>query len=382
MGDAKQEERDLAHDTNSGEHEESIIELTRIVHNQNLVFFFSLLVVIIVFLFYIDPLMDLRKVNETNTNSIICLQERIDSLTETDIQLVFELEQLSKFQSADNRIVSGKEIWQHKLDSIERRSFYNSLTNRMDVLNEAAMSKAFEDNQKMYDDYLTHVNSIIAFFSIMVALISIAVPLLINRKTDDIIKEHEKQLNRHDKKQQKLSNDIDTKVGDVNTIVDKMNITISKHDEKLQKHDKEQQKLSDDINKKVTDTNTTISDIDKKQRELINSINDKVKDVTDIYNELKKEFTGFKEKQEEIMKKVSEDSKTTSGVNDTDSKGNENAFYVSEKETTFNNELAEEGKVLGNNDNISNKNNGEIDDTTVDVQGVEERDDKPDEDVD
>ena len=243
MGDAKQEKRDLAHDTNSGEHEESIIELTRIVHNQNLVFFFSLLVVIIVFLFYIDPLMDLRKVNETNTNSIICLQKRIDSLTETDIQLVFELEQLSKFQSADDRIVSGKEIWQHKLDSIERRSFYNSLTNRMDVLNEAAMSKALEDNQKMYDDYLTHVNSIIAFFSIMVALISIAVPLLINRKLDGIIKKKKKQLKGHDEKQQELSDELNTNVGNVNTIVENMITTISKHDEKLQRYDEKQREL-------------------------------------------------------------------------------------------------------------------------------------------
>lgn len=382
MSDTQQGNRNLAYDTNSGEQEESIIDLTRIVHKQNLVFFFSLLVFIIVFLFYIDSLLDLRKVNETNTNSIINLQERIDSLTKTDIQLVFELEQLSKFQSVDDRIVSGKEIWQHKLDSIERRSFYNSLTNRMDVLNEAAMSKALEDNQKMYGDYLTHVNSIIAFFSIMVALISIAVPLLINRKTDDIIKEHEKQLKRHDEKQQELSDDLDTKVGDVKTIVAQMDTTISNHDDKLQRHDEDQQKLSDEINTKVTDMNTTISNIDKKQQELIKSIDDKVKDVTDFYNQLKEEFTGFKEKQEEIMKKVSEDRKTNSAVNDSGIKSDENAFYDSEKETTSNNELTEESKAPEKNDIISNKNEGKVDGTATDIQEMDERDDKPSEVVD
>ena len=371
MGDAKQEKRDLAHDTNSGEHEESIIELTRIVHNQNLVFFFSLLVVIIVFLFYIDPLMDLRKVNETNTNSIICLQKRIDSLTETDIQLVFELEQLSKFQSADDRIVSGKEIWQHKLDSIERRSFYNSLTNRMDVLNEAAMSKALEDNQKMYDDYLTHVNSIIAFFSIMVALISIAVPLLINRKLDGIIKEHEKQLKGHDEKQQELSDELNTNVGNVNTIVENMITTISKHDEKLQRYDEKQRELSDDLNDKVGSVNKAISELDKKQLDLINSI----QEVTGSYNSLKEEFTGIKEKQEEIMKKVSEDSNTTSDVNESNSIGDENASDIIENDNTFSNNMVEEDKVLGSNDNISNNNVGEMDGTAADVQKVTEKDD-------
>ena len=179
-----------------------------------------------------------------NAESVAKMQELLVSLTKANHQLTFELEQLKGRDS----MASIDEVWRQKFDSIERLNFYNSVSNHVEALNESTLTKAREDSQKLYDDYLTHINSILVFFSVLIGLISLVVPILINKKTDDIIKEHEKMLEEHDNKQQELRYKIDEQVKGVSESVRQINEIIRKHEEELANSKKTQNDIISNVN--------------------------------------------------------------------------------------------------------------------------------------
>ena len=121
-----------------------------------------------------------------NAESVSKMQELVTSLTKANHQLTFELEQLK----GRDTMASIDEVWQRKFDSIERLNFYNSVLNHIEALNESTLTKAREDGQKLYDDYLTHINLILVFFSILIALVSLVGPMLINKDALDRLKVH------------------------------------------------------------------------------------------------------------------------------------------------------------------------------------------------
>ena len=165
---------------------QSIINLRRIV------LVLSIGLVVLVF-FSVGSIRKQKTYEKQSVEFVERMQEQVASLTEANARMAFELEQLNKASRIGDTIAS-KDVWQRKIDSLERLNYYNSVMNQIVALNESTLTKAKEDNQRLYDDYLTHINTIIAFFSIIIAVISIFVPYLINRKTDDIIKEHEEKL--------------------------------------------------------------------------------------------------------------------------------------------------------------------------------------------
>lgn len=145
-----------------------------------------------------------------NAESFARMQEQVVSLAETNALMTVELEKLIKTSRIGDSIVT-MEVWQRKIDSLERMSYYNSIMNRMVILNDSTLTKAREENQKLYDDYLTHINSILVFFSVLIALVTIVVPLMINRKTEDVFREHEKRMKKFEIKQNQLITQINKK---------------------------------------------------------------------------------------------------------------------------------------------------------------------------
>ena len=133
------------------------------------------------------------------------LQNQIKALSNANCQLTFELEQLgSVLQETDT--ITHSNLLQQKIDSLEKVNHYNAVSNQLKALNESAIAQSRIENQKLYDDYLTHINTMLAVFGVLIAVISIFVPYLINKKTDDIIKEHEKRLSVHEKHQEEIKN--------------------------------------------------------------------------------------------------------------------------------------------------------------------------------
>ena len=178
----------------------SIINLRRIV------LIFSIGLIVLAF-FLIGSIRKQKTYEKQGAEFVARMQEQVASLTEANARMAFELEQLNKASRIGDTIASIG-IWQRKIDSLERLNYYNSVMNQIVALNESTLTKAREDNQRLYDDYLTHVNSIVEFFSVLIALVSIVIPLMINRKTDDIIKEHEERIKEFENDQNDLKNQI------------------------------------------------------------------------------------------------------------------------------------------------------------------------------
>ena len=137
--------------------------------------------------------------------AITQMQNQINALSDANSQLTFELEQLSSILWGTDTITPSN-LLQQKIDSLERVNHYNAVSNRLKTLNESAIAQSRIENQKLYDDYLTHINTMLAVFGVLIAIISIFVPYLINKKTDDIIKEHEKRLSEHERHQEEIKN--------------------------------------------------------------------------------------------------------------------------------------------------------------------------------
>lgn len=143
-------------------------------------------------------LYSIRKMQESNGENAKCiaeLQEQMKSVTESNALTVFGLEQMGEMQRMGDSSATTDNVLKRKLDSLERQNYHNALMARLEALNASALSKAQDDSKQLYANYLTHINSILGFFGVLIALITIFVPYLINRKTDEVIKEHEKKLN-------------------------------------------------------------------------------------------------------------------------------------------------------------------------------------------
>jgi tetratricopeptide (TPR) repeat protein len=141
----------------------------------------------------------IRKMQESyaeNAKRITDLQEQMKLVAESNILTVFELEQMGEMQRMGDSLASTDNGLKRKLDSLERQNFHNALVARLEAVNASALNKAQDDSKQLYANYLTHINSILGFFGVLIALITIFVPYLINRKTDEVIKEHEKKLNK------------------------------------------------------------------------------------------------------------------------------------------------------------------------------------------
>lgn len=137
--------------------------------------------------------------------AIAQMQNQINALSNANSQLTFEMEQLGTVLWRTDTITPDN-ILQQKIDSLERVNHYNAVFNQLKALNGSAISQSRIENQKLYDDYLTHINTMLAVFGVLIAVISIFVPYLINKKTDDIIKEHEKRLSEHERHQEEIKN--------------------------------------------------------------------------------------------------------------------------------------------------------------------------------
>lgn len=174
-----------------------------------IVFGLSLCLIVLAF-FSIGSIRKQVTFEKHNAESFARMQEQVVSLAETNALMTVELEKLIKTSRIGDSIVT-MEVWQRKIDSLERMSYYNSIMNRMVILNDSTLTKAREENQKLYDDYLTHINSILVFFSVLIALVTIVVPLMINRKTEDVFREHEKRMKKFEIKQNQLITQINKK---------------------------------------------------------------------------------------------------------------------------------------------------------------------------
>ena len=142
-------------------------------------------------------LYSIRKMQESNAENakrIVELQEQMKLVTESNALTVFGLEQMGEMQRMGDSLASTDNVLKRKLDSLERQNYHNALMARLEALNASALSKAQDDSKQLYANYLTHINSILGFFGVLIALITIFVPYLINRKTDEVIKEHDKKL--------------------------------------------------------------------------------------------------------------------------------------------------------------------------------------------
>lgn len=160
--------------------------------------FASLVVLLLLLACSLYSVYSIRKLQDSNAENakrIAELQEQMKSVTESNALTVFGLEQMGKMQKMGDSLASTDNVLKRKLDSLERQNFHNALIARLEALNVSALSKAQDDSKQLYANYLTHINSILGFFGAFIALITIFLPYLINRKTDEVIKEHEKKLN-------------------------------------------------------------------------------------------------------------------------------------------------------------------------------------------
>lgn len=146
-----------------------------------------------------------RKAFEENNKAISRLQDHIETISDANCQLIVELKQLDVLLTGTDTITSNNKL-QQKIDSLERVTYYYAVSNQLKALNESTIAQTRIDNQKLYDDYLTHINTMLAVFGVLIAIISIFVPYLINKKTDDVIKEHEKRLSAHERHQEEIKN--------------------------------------------------------------------------------------------------------------------------------------------------------------------------------
>jgi len=133
------------------------------------------------------------------------MQNQIIALSDANSQLTFEMEQLGTVLWRTDTITPDN-ILQQKMDSLEKIIHYNAVSNQLKALNESTLTQSRVENQKLYDNYLTHINTMLAVFGVLIAIISIFVPYLINKKTDDIIKEHENRLSTHESHQKEIKN--------------------------------------------------------------------------------------------------------------------------------------------------------------------------------
>ena len=160
--------------------------------------FASLVVLLLLLACSLYSLYSIRKMQESNAenaNRIAELQEQMKLVTESNALTVLGLEQMGEMQRMGDSSATTNNVLKRKLDSLERQNYHNALMARLEALNASALSKAEDDSKQLYANYLTHINSILGFFGVLIALITIFVPYLINRKTDEVIKEHEKKLN-------------------------------------------------------------------------------------------------------------------------------------------------------------------------------------------
>lgn len=160
--------------------------------------FASLVVLLLLLVCSFYSVYSIRKIQESdaeNAKRIAELQEQMKLVTESNALTVFGLEQMGEMQRMGDSSATTDNVLKRKLDSLERQNYHNALMARLEALNATALSKAEDDSKQLYDNYLTHIGSIFGFFGVLIALITIFVPYLINRKTDEVIKEHEKKLN-------------------------------------------------------------------------------------------------------------------------------------------------------------------------------------------
>ena len=161
--------------------------------------FASLVVLLLLLACSLYSLYSIRKMQESNAENakrIAELQEQMNLVTESNALTVFGLEQMGEMQRMGDSLATTDNVLKRKLDSLERQNYHNALMARLEALNASALSKAQDDSKQLYANYLTHINSILGFFGVLIALITIFVPYLINRKTDEVIKEHEETLNK------------------------------------------------------------------------------------------------------------------------------------------------------------------------------------------
>lgn len=160
--------------------------------------FASLVVFLLLFACSLYSVYSIRKLQESNAENakrIAELQEQMKLVAESNALTVFGLEQMGEMQRVGDSSTTTDNVLKRKLDSLERQNYHNALMARLEAMNASVLSKAQGDSKQLYANYLTHINSILGFFGVLIALITIFVPYLINRKTDEVIKEHEKKLN-------------------------------------------------------------------------------------------------------------------------------------------------------------------------------------------
>jgi len=169
--------------------------------------FASLVVLLLLLACSLYSLYSIRKMQESNAenaNRIAELQKQMKLVTESNALTVFGLEQMGEMQRMGDSSATTDNVLKRKLDSLERQNYHNALMARLEALNATALSKAEDDSKQLYDNYLTHIGSIFGLIGVVVTLITMFFPYLINRKTDEVIKEHEEKLEEHDKKLKEL----------------------------------------------------------------------------------------------------------------------------------------------------------------------------------
>ena len=161
--------------------------------------FASLVVLLLLLACSLYSLYSIRKMQEShaeNAKRIVELQEQMKSVTESNALTVFGLEQMGEMQRMGDSSATTDNVLKRKLDSLERLNYHNALMARLEALNATALSKAEDDNKQLYANYLTHINSILVFFGVLISVIIFSVSYLFNKKTDEVIKEHEETLNK------------------------------------------------------------------------------------------------------------------------------------------------------------------------------------------
>ena len=218
--------------------------------------FASLAVLLLLLACSLYSLYSIRKMQESNAENakrIAELQEQMKLVTESNALTVFGLEQMGEMQRVGDSSTTTDNVLKRKLDSLERQNYHNALMARLEALNASALSKSQDDSKQLYDNYLTHINSILGFFGVLIALITIFVPYLINRKADDAIKEHEEKLKKYDEDQKKIS-------GNFNERVEAINKSIQEHENRLNGIVAQTNQKAEEA-KKSTEENLTVSEI-------------------------------------------------------------------------------------------------------------------------